>query len=925
MSTSTSAPAATPETPAGAGDDRTSLPWAAIPRYVPGVTDTAEYGKKLKFLAEVWPKEHLSSLAPRVALLCEGSAFKKIARLDAAKLKVADTTGVELIVKTLGGAWGQTILEEKYEQFEKAIFGTVQRSDETHDSYLARHDIHFEELLAQNITFEELRSYVLLRQSQLSSDDKKRIVVEHGGKLTYEKVKSSIRLLGSRFFGEFQGQRANPRTKVYDANTLEEFYAEEPEKAFQATATSSNPSLDENEGELEPEFLEAMAAQEDSDALQVQSFEEELEGYFQETPDLQEALVSYLEARSRLLAKKKSRGFWPVGGSGKGGGKGGRGFKGGKGRGKSGREQLLARISRSVCRACGEKGHWKAECPKFGRPGSMSGKGEATTTVAEVLQETYDASATSTSGDNAVLTTVPEEAFSLEEAFIATCTVDRDVALRLPSAGKASLTDPESHAIMLAMALVASETVKAILDTGASCCVMGKQLLPAFLRQLSDATRQQDFAPETVDSLSGKVGAGDDRTSLPWAAIPRYVPGVTDTTEYGKKLKFLAEVWPKEHLSSLAPRVALLCEGSAFKKIARLDAAKLKVADTTGVELIVKTLGGAWGQTILEEKYEQFEKAIFGTVQRSDETHDSYLARHDIHFEELLAQNITFEELRSYVLLRQSQLSSDDKKRIVVEHGGKLTYEKVKSSIRLLGSRFFGEFQGQRANPRTKVYDANTLEEFYAEEPEKAFQATATSSNPSLDENEGELEPEFLEAMAAQEDSDALQVQSFEEELEGYFQETPDLQEALVSYLEARSRLLAKKKSRGFWPVGGSGKGGGKGGRGFKGGKGRGKSGREQLLARISRSVCRACGEKGHWKAECPKFGRPGSMSGKGEATTTVAEVLQETYDASATSTSGDNAVLTTVPEEAFSLEEAFIATCTVDRDAAERWEGLLD
>ncbi|OLP92397.1 hypothetical protein AK812_SmicGene25814 [Symbiodinium microadriaticum] len=345
MSTSTSAPAATPETSAGAGDDRTSLPWAAIPRYVPGVTDTTEYGKKLKFLAEVWPKEHLSSLAPRVALLCEGSAFKKIARLDAAKLKVADTTGVELIVKTLGGAWGQTILEEKYEQFEKAIFGTVQRSDETHDSYLARHDIHFEELLAQNITFEELRSYVLLRQSQLSSDDKKRIVVEHGGKLTYEKVKSSIRLLGSRFFGEFQGQRANPRTKVYDANTLEEFYAEEPEKAFQATATSSNPSLDENEGELEPEFLEAMAAQEDSDALQVQSFEEELEGYFQETPDLQEALVSYLEARSRLLAKKKSRGFWPVGGSGKGGGKGGRGFKGGKGRGKSGREQLLARLN----------------------------------------------------------------------------------------------------------------------------------------------------------------------------------------------------------------------------------------------------------------------------------------------------------------------------------------------------------------------------------------------------------------------------------------------------------------------------------------------------------------------------------------------------------------------------------------------------
>ncbi|CAE7225513.1 RE1 [Symbiodinium sp. CCMP2592] len=422
--------AATPEQATGSSDDRSALPWAAIPRYTPGVTDTTEYGKKLKFLAEVWPKEHLSSLAPRVALLCEGSAFKKVARLDATKLKVSDTSGVELIVKTLGGAWGQTVLEEKYEQFEKAIFGTVQRSDETHDSYLARHDIHFEELLAQNITFEELRSYVLLRQSQLSSDDKKRIVVEHSGKLTYDKVKSSIRLLGSRFFGEFQGQRANQRTKVYDANTLEECVPEESERAYQAALVPGPAGGDDVDNELEPEFLEAMLAIEDQDALQVQTFEEELEGYFQETADLQEALVSYLEARSRLLAKKKSRGFWPVGSSGKGG-KTGRGFNKGKGRGKSGRDQLLARIARSVCRACGEKGHWKAECPKYGRPGSMSvGKGEAITTVAEVVQETYDPTSSSTSGHQALLTEVPEDAYTLHEAHFAIDQSPKPGALR---------------------------------------------------------------------------------------------------------------------------------------------------------------------------------------------------------------------------------------------------------------------------------------------------------------------------------------------------------------------------------------------------------------------------------------------------------------------------------------------------------------
>ena len=44
----------------------------------------------LRFLAAMWPGEHLEQLAPRAALLVEGSAFKKVAGLDPAKLKVAN-------------------------------------------------------------------------------------------------------------------------------------------------------------------------------------------------------------------------------------------------------------------------------------------------------------------------------------------------------------------------------------------------------------------------------------------------------------------------------------------------------------------------------------------------------------------------------------------------------------------------------------------------------------------------------------------------------------------------------------------------------------------------------------------------------------------------------------------------------------------
>ena len=112
-------------------------------------------------------------------------------------------------------------------------------------------------------------------------------------------------------------------------------------RAIELMVHSRASAADEGEIELDDSFLEIMVASEDQDALQVQAFEEELENFFQDTPELQEALVSYIEARSRLLAKKKSRGFWPIG-AGKGSTKGGRGFKGsGKGKGKH-REQLLA-------------------------------------------------------------------------------------------------------------------------------------------------------------------------------------------------------------------------------------------------------------------------------------------------------------------------------------------------------------------------------------------------------------------------------------------------------------------------------------------------------------------------------------------------------------------------------------------------------
>ena len=65
------------------------------------------------------------------------------------------------------------------------IYTTVQRSDESHDSYMARHDYQFEELLQMGVKLEDTRAYIF---------------VDSQGNLEYKNIVSSLKLLGSKFF-----------------------------------------------------------------------------------------------------------------------------------------------------------------------------------------------------------------------------------------------------------------------------------------------------------------------------------------------------------------------------------------------------------------------------------------------------------------------------------------------------------------------------------------------------------------------------------------------------------------------------------------------------------------------------------------------------------------------------------------------------
>lgn len=153
--------------------------------------------------------------------------------------------------------------------------------------------------------------------------------------------------------------------------------------------------------------------------------------------------------------------------------------------------------------------------------------------------------------------------------------------------------------------------------------------------------------------------------------VPTYDPGVDSVETWSQKIELLLRAWPESKLSELATRIVLNTKGSAFQKL-QLHQAELFTGDRKGIERIVSLVGGSFGQVNLEKKFEIAERALYRCVQKADETADSFLARSDNTWTELLGKKMTLAELQAYVILRGSRLAGDDKKRVLVESGAEM-------------------------------------------------------------------------------------------------------------------------------------------------------------------------------------------------------------------------------------------------------------
>ena len=344
--------------------------------------------------------------------------------------------------------------------------------------------------------------------------------------------------------------------------------------------------------------------------------------------------------------------------------------------------------------------------------------------------------------------------------------------------------------------------------------------------------------------------------------VPSFDPSKDDLQLYQQKVQLVFSVWPSTKVNELITRLILNTSGTAFAKL-QLHQTELCINDEKDVKRLIELLGGHWGKTGLEKRYADAERALYQCSQQSDESHDSYLARADVLWTKLMTQKIGLEDLQAYVTLRGASLTSEDKKRVIIDSDnsleGKLTMVKVSEAIRMLGTSFFQEMTGvSKKGVKAKVYDQAAL---ISEDVE---QSGETDDHAHVTGHDDAAEDEFIDSLAQEGDEDAIFVADFESAATDVVQGDEDLAAAFSTYMEARRKLSEKYRARGFWPMS-KGK--------FKGSKGKSKgksswTSRKTLQQRILESNCRICGRKGHWKSECPNRGQ-----GQSSSSTTTAPV----------------------------------------------------
>ena len=193
-------------------------------------------------------------------MLCKGTAWSQVRQLDV-KL-VNPETGVTYLLEALA-SWEETSELKTFELFEKALYRVAQKTDEAAHSYTLRMQAAFDDL-GEKATLKEMQAFVLLRQSCLTNEDKKRVLAMVDRSLTWKGVEKAMRTLSTRVLLGAGEQKK----KIYPTNFTEsEDVAASNDEELNTQSTYQ--VVVEDEDALTAEVVEMLAQSGDDDALMV--------------------------------------------------------------------------------------------------------------------------------------------------------------------------------------------------------------------------------------------------------------------------------------------------------------------------------------------------------------------------------------------------------------------------------------------------------------------------------------------------------------------------------------------------------------------------------------------------------------------------------------------------------------------------------
>ena len=194
---------------------------------------------------------------------------------------------------------------------------------------------------------------------------------------------------------------------------------------------------------------------------------------------------------------------------------------------------------------------------------------------------------------------------------------------------------------------------------------------------------------------------GEDRKSGIWSLLPSFDPASDDPRQYQDKVNFLHRICPQKEKGMLAPCLAMLCKGTAWAQVKALDASLLTDA-TDGVKLLLHALS-TWDEAAELQTYGKCEKALFKVVQKPDETTMSFVNRLAVAFYEM-GENVTLKQIKAFIMLRQSALTSEDKRKAITLSGGTLDSARIEQAMRTLSTKILTPDGEPQADPPGELY-----------------------------------------------------------------------------------------------------------------------------------------------------------------------------------------------------------------------------